>query len=469
MEFPYGKAPLAILLLAVLMCIMLGSIGVTEEVQVKPDLVYATFSKEHAEIYRNALPAFEKANNCHIQIQLVDQRALQNRLESAMEAGADVPDMVEILDGTLGVFTKGPIEDVGFTDLTEKVHQTGLYDKIVQSRFIKWSSRGHIFALPHDVHPGTLCYRADLVKQMGIDVDKLTTWDEFAKVGREVVKNSTDKNGIIKHYMIDLPADGSDSLKLLLLQNGGRLIDENGQAAFDSDAALETVLWYVHATQGKDRFSFPCGWGQTLAKAMTDGLCLFYVCPDWRTAQFQADEPNLSGKLKLMKLPAWQPGGIRTSTWGGTGLTFPKTCRNFDLAWKLAMYFYYVPEQLGPRFEKMNILPPLKDAWTQPEFSYPRPFFSGQPIGKLFIELAPQVPSETVSPYITDARDKFSESYSDCTLYYQDHGDDGLREYAKADLKRCADQVRVIINRNVFLSGPQGVAKAVQEEESNKK
>jgi hypothetical protein len=108
----------------------------------------------------------------------------------------------------------------------------------------------------------------------------------------------------------------------------------------------------------------------------------------------------------------------------------------------------------------MNILPALKEVWTQPEFSEPRPYYSNQPIGKLYIDLAPGVPEETVTAYLKDARDKFMEAYSGAAVYYDEHGDDGLADYTKAELKRCADQVRERIHRNVFLRQPaQGAAR----------
>src|SRR5438045_8057378 len=184
MDFPYGKALLAILIVALLSGAALLGTSLSQQAQSKPDLIMACFDKDHGDIYRRALPAFEQANHCKVQIQVVDQRALQNRLESAMEAGAPVPDMVELIDGTLGIFTKGPLEDVGFRDLTERVREEGLDKRLVTSRFAKWSSRGHLFALPHDVHPVMLCYRRDLIEQLGLDVNSLTTSDEFACVGR---------------------------------------------------------------------------------------------------------------------------------------------------------------------------------------------------------------------------------------------------------------------------------------------
>lgn len=455
MEFPYGKAPLAILILAIIAGVGLLLSGTTRHTAERPDLIFATFTKEHAAVYTPAIAEFEKKHNVRIQLQVVDQRALQGRLQSAMAVGAEVPDMVELLGDTMGIFTRGELEDVGFIDLTERVKSTGLYESVVTSRFAQWSSRGRIFALPHDVHPTMLCYRRDLVEQLGIDVTRLTTWDEFCRVGREVVTKDFDGDGVKDRYMIDLPVGEPWALRLLLLQRGVGMFDESGDAMFDDERAVDVVTWYVKQTQGKDRISFACGWGQNLSKSILDGLCLFYIAPDWRTLQFQMDVPQAAGKMALMPLPAWEPGGIRTSTWGATGLAFTKECRNYELAWKLAMYLYYDPPQLGPRFREMNILPPLKEAWQQPEIDEPRPFYSNNRLGRVYADLAPDVPATYVSAYMQMTEGKLLEALANSALYYNQHGEQGLHEYVRGELKRCADRVRTIVNRNVFLKEDQ--------------
>jgi arabinosaccharide transport system substrate-binding protein len=454
MEFPYGKAPLAILVLAVASGAYV-LIGAARQEARRPQIVYATFTKEHAAAYRSVIGPFEKKHGVTVQFQVVEQRALQGRLQSALQVGAAVPDMVELLDGTMGVFTKGPTEGVGFVDLTDRVKSSGLYDSLVASRFKKWSSRDRIFALPHDVHPVMLAYRRDIVERLGIDVNKLTTWDEFSRVGRDVSKIDKDGSGVPDHYMIDMPTDGGDALRLLLVQRGGNFFSAGGDVTFDSEEAADVICWYVKQIQGPGRIAFPCGWGQNLSKAMLDGLCLFYICPDWRTAQFEADVASLSGKLALMPLPAWEPGGRRTSTWGGTGLAITKQCRDVELAWELAMYLYYQPEQLGPRFAITNILPPLKTAWELPQFSEPRPFYSGIRLGRAYAELALQVPAENDNPYTMKARDKFSEAFTNASIHYAEHGEDGLREYVRAELHRSADRLREAMSRSVFLNAPE--------------
>lgn len=450
MEFPFGKAPLAILLLAIGSGASLLLANWSMHSGPRPDLVMAIFSLEHADSYRPAIADFEKQHNVTIQLQVVDQAALKGRLQSAMQVGADVPDMVELLEGTLGVFTGGPIDDVQFVDLTGRIHDTGLYDKLVTRRFDKWSSRGHIFALPHDVHPVMLAYNRVLAAQMGIDVSKLTTWDEFCQAGRDLVARTRHPDGVVDHYMIDLPTDARDILRMLMVQHGAQLFTDSGGVAFDSPLTADVVYWYVHQTGGKDCISFPAGWGQTLSRAITDGLVMFVICPDWRTKQLENDVPSMSGKMGLIPLPAWEPGGLRTSSWGGTGLAFPRQSNHFELAWQLAMSLYYDPKQLAARFEGNHVLPPLKSAWALPEFSKPSDYWAGIPLGKTYAALAPLIPKENESSYQDLALTMLTEAFNNALLYQQAHGDDGLRDYTTSELKRCADRVRVMMDRNVF-------------------
>jgi arabinosaccharide transport system substrate-binding protein len=297
-----------------------------------------------------------------------------------------------------------------------------------------------------------LAYRKDLIEQLGIDVGKLTTWHEFERVGREVTKD-LNGDGMIDRYMIDLPDDMSTGVQILLLQQGGPLFDEMGHVAFDTETAADTVCWYVRQTEGPTRISFNCKWGQNLARAVTDGLCLFYICPDWRSWQFQADVPAISGKLALMPLPAWEQGGRRTSTWGGTGLAITKACKKKELAWELAMALYYDKDELGPRFEGTNILPPLKEAWASPVYAKPREFFGGQPIGRLYADLAPSVPADYGNPYTQLAQDKLRDAYLNTKLYYRTNGERGMREYCREQIHRAAGDVRAAQARNVFEKG----------------
>src|SRR5262249_37675653 len=147
-------------------------------------------------------------------------------------------------------------------------------------------------------------------------------------------------------YMIDLPMSGAFGLTIMLLQRGVGLFDEQGRVTFNDPRTIDTMLFYLHATIGPTRIATEAGWGQSLMKAMNDGLALFYIAPDWRSYTISTDVPGLKGKMKLMPLPAWEKGGRRTSIWGGTGLAITKQSRQQEIAWELVKYLYFNPVEL---------------------------------------------------------------------------------------------------------------------------
>jgi arabinosaccharide transport system substrate-binding protein len=218
----------------------------------------------------------------------------------------------------------------------------------------------------------------------------------------------------------------------------------------DNEAAVETVEWYIPLVAGPSRIGNDIGGADIFTKAVEEGFFLSFICPDWRSKGTEKTVPRMAGKMALMPLPAFAPGGRRTSTWGGTMIGITKKCRDKDLAWKLACHLYLDPEPLAERFRETNILPPLKDAWGQPAFQEPRPYWSGQPIGALYAELATQVPPQYTSPYIELAKAKLGEVVASCTAYYWRNGEKGFDSYVRARLKQAADDVRRQMKRNPF-------------------
>jgi arabinosaccharide transport system substrate-binding protein len=334
-------------------------------------------------------------------------------------------------------------------DLTDRLEREGYTSRIVESRFSLWSSRGRVFAVPHDVHPMMLMYRADIVEALGIDVNRLETWDDFAAVGRKVVKD-LDGDGVYDRYMIDLPVSAPWGLNALLVQRDINLFDQQGNVTFNRELTVDTIVWYLHQTRGASRIAYECGWGQALIKAMSDGLALFYLAPDWRTFVTETEAPKLRGKMKLMPLPAWEKGGRRTSVWGGTGLAITRASARQELAWEFAKLLYFDSAELGKRFALSNILPPFKDAWTLPEFQQPNPYFSGQKLGAMFASLAPETPPRWSTAYSITAENKVNEVYLRAAEHYRTHGDAGLRELIRKELGVAEAYLNELISRNVL-------------------
>jgi arabinosaccharide transport system substrate-binding protein len=446
-SYPYGRAPfwLTVVALVSLLGVVWAQVG---RAKTKPDMVMALSAPNHVISYEKVAEKFRREHGVDVALQIVNPRALTTRLQNAMLAGTEVPDLAELPYDAMRYFGRGPIADIGFLDLTERLNAEGYRDRLVEARLSLWSKRRHIFALPHDVHPVMLAYRADLVEALGIDVAALKTWDDFTAVGRRITAD-LDGDGAIDRYMIDLQSGGTEMLQVLLLQRGIDMFDEAGEATFNQALTVDTMIWYLHQSYGKDQIAYDCGWGQPLAKAMSDGLVLFYIAPDWRAHLLEMDSPQVSGKMKLMPLPAWEPGGRRTTVWGGSGLAITKHGKNPELAWKFARELYFDRSELGQRYLDTSILPALKDAWNLPEFDLPSPYYSGQRIGTMYASLAPQAPPCWMTPYTVIAVSKLSEAFLQSVEYYQRNGDAGLREFVSEQLDEADAEVRRLIARNV--------------------
>jgi arabinosaccharide transport system substrate-binding protein len=138
------------------------------------------------------------------------------------------------------------------------------------------------------------------------------------------------------------------------------------------------------------------------------------ICPDWVLATMRSDaQAYLAGVVQCMPLPAWSPGGRRTSTSGGTMMGIPKGCPDVDRAWEMAQLLYCDRESLVQRFRDQTIVPPLKSVYDDPVFDEPQPFFMNQPVGRLLTELALQVPPVNGSPYASEAFALLNGSFTD--------------------------------------------------------
>jgi len=194
------------------------------------------------------LPEFERRYGVTVDVQVVEQNALRNRLLAAFAAGTPCPTWWRSLRTPPCSCGADPRHRAPRHHKMGKVKD--LEDKMVATRFSMWQRKGVIFALPHDVHPMMLAYRADIVEdQLGIDVSKIVTWGDFAAMARKIVRYGDD--GRPARYALEFQNDGGYLLQALLLQRDVGLFDADGHVTFDSDVAVDTFVWAIRQLRGR--------------------------------------------------------------------------------------------------------------------------------------------------------------------------------------------------------------------------
>jgi arabinosaccharide transport system substrate-binding protein len=426
-------------------------------------LVFWTFAQHHARMYGPVIEDWndqaEQGDAEPIQMFVLSMGALNRRTQSGMWAKTATSDLVEIEQPSVARFMAGPIEEVGFYDLTDRLREEGIYQKLNAPSFAPWSSRGRIFGLPHDVHPVLLCYRADLVEEAGIDVSQIKTWDDFEKAMAPLVSD-LDGDGDTDRYALGLWYTSQRDVETLLLQAGGGTFNEAGDSIIASDANAHVISRMVTWCDGPNRIAIDAPeFSPSGNELKLKGRVVAALMPDWLAGVWMNDMAALGGKLKLMPLPAWEEGGRRTSVMGGTMIAIPKTTRDFESAWAFAKELYLSPELAQKLFESNHIISPRVDLWEKPYYAAKEPYFSDQQSGLMYIDQAPQVPYRTSSPFHQVAMQQIMDACSALKNYAESNNTyevEALMPEAKRLLEATEKRIEQEMSRNVFIAGQAG-------------
>lgn len=421
------------------------------------------FAKPHQDTYTPIIDEWNRLRDPDIETILLGRAALDRRLLSSFLSGTPAADLIEAERQNAARAFTGSLDAVGFVDLTDRIDAEGIRSRINPPSFAPWMSRGRIFGLPHDVHPVMLGYRADVFEAARIDVDSIRTWDDFERVLRPLM--DTNGDGEPDRYLLNLWETSTDHIEVLLLQAGGGFFDDAGRVIIDSPINARVLARIVAWCQGPRRIAadapnFTASGNQLKA----EGFVLSSFFPDWMCDVWKHELPQLAGKIKLMPLPAWDEGERRTSVWGGTMLGIPRSAvkspEDFEELWSFAKHLYLSKDLATDLYRSSGIVTPVVEFWSDPVFDEPDAYFAGQPKGRMYIGLAPQVPARTSSPYNTLALSRVQDALvqlSEETRRTRQYDEARLRERASHYLKRAHDMVAAQIERNVFLSSAGGV------------
>jgi len=411
----------------------------------RSDLTMWVFAEGHAAAYRSIIGEFEARTGASVAIELMTGRAEDARLQSLFmsgESGNTLPDVVEIEIGAIGKLLRPPIEEIGLLPLNERIKRAGWDRRILASRFAPWSKQGVIFGVPHDVHPVALAYRRDLFNEAGVDIERAGTWAEFQEVGLRF-QEYWRARGYPTRYTLELPRSSAEVLTVMLLQRGVNIIDRDETIRLNDRTVAHTVAFYAQLAAGHRRIAADSARasGMWTNDAVTGTLCAF-ITPDWRIVHFRRFAPTLAGTLRIRPLPRFEATDAPTATWGGTMIGITRRSRHHDLAWKLIEHLYLSPAGLEARQRVSRIIPPVAEWWSRDEYQRPDPFFGGQRVDEMYVDLARQIPQRYVMSMTAVAEALLSAVVDRAVRHVERHGTSELPQQVQAWLDDAADDLR---------------------------
>ena len=353
-------------------------------------------------------------------------REMPDKLAVAIKTGSNAPDVVQLDEVLFGLYLDGKMP---FLDLTERIEKAGIGKDMVPSRLQLFSKGDRIYGLAQSLSAMMLYYRVDLFEQFGITPESISTWDAFVAKGRELARNNQPMTALDPTYF-----------DVLLRQRGSDWFGEDGTLFPDEPAARRTLNWLKELRDEgiaivPERASVfdPVFFSSSVLS--DEVICL--IGADWfGLDMLQQFTPQLSGKWGIMPLPAWKDEagvpGRRTSTFAGQGLMIYGESKMTEEAWDFVKFVITHPKANVQRFTGGNSFPAYKPAWKEPKLTAPSEFFNNQSMGRLLIDLAPQVPEVAMHPQRPQAIFLFQENYFSSFLYGQYTAGELIEEMRKA-------------------------------------
>src|SRR5262249_40642141 len=146
----------------------------------------------------------------------------------------------------------------------------------------------------------------------------IRTWDDYVRAG-EQIKAKTGK----KLLVMD-PAEDS-TFPMMLQQQGQRYFKDGKVVVADQQAVRAATLLKTLADKGL--VDFEKGWDGLVA-ATKAGKVATTPYAVWWSGTLTDEMKELKGKFGVVPLPAFDPGGVRTSNNGGSTLAVAGQTKN---------------------------------------------------------------------------------------------------------------------------------------------
>jgi multiple sugar transport system substrate-binding protein len=274
---------------------------------------------------------FNQANpDIKVEIEYVSYDALHDKITTAMASTPPAYDVFLADDIWYAEFAKA-----GYTlDVSDRITKE-MRDRIFTSAWDITTVNGKVYGMPWLLDQKYFFYNEDLLKQAGFSAPPVT-WEELlaqAKVMKE--------KGIVEYPIVwswgQYEAAICDWV-ILLYGNGGSLVDDKGAPAFNNEAGVKTLKWMIQSID--DGYSNPASASyveEDVRNVFSQGKAAFAV--NWNymydLVNFNTDESQVTGKIKMALMPAFEGSGVKSSSINGSmGFSVAATSPNADAAWK---------------------------------------------------------------------------------------------------------------------------------------
>ena len=320
---------------------------------------------------------------------------VHDKMLAACASGVGQPDLMRVEQGRMSTFFKG---EPCFVDLKDLIGDR-IDDLVLGSAIDYWSWDGAIYGIGNEMNACALAVRKSILDEVGIETP-FETWQDLVEAG-QTLREEKDMSIISFHDT------HFGDFQMMLFGGGGLIYDENGDfggntelgreiLAFQRDSLHDWGIAEPAPVTGDSRWAPPIYW----ESFRQDEIATTMGAP-WHNGNLGTENkigPSQEGEWVLQPLPGGFGDNIPTATHGGTSVSIPGQSEHKEEAWAI-MEFTHLTDAVLQDFDERGILVSYKPALENEKYQEPKPFYGGQVIGDMYLELADHMPRIHQSPW----------------------------------------------------------------------
>lgn len=229
---------------------------------------------------------------------------VRQQIMMTVNAGAmdDLPTAISTFPVSMQVLVEAGL----LADITDYV--TPYLDRFVEGAFDQATYNGRIYGMPYTLQPKMMFYNQDIFDQYEIDPQRMSTFEGYIEVGRELLEKS---DGKVKLSYVD---PGSYTWRYwfrrgLMPQANARIWDENGNVAFDKDPGTRLAMETFNTLLSEGMLLNVGIFSTEQYEAARRGeLATYYIESFWDTF-LRGNLQDMSGSWRCMPAPVFEEIG----------------------------------------------------------------------------------------------------------------------------------------------------------------
>jgi multiple sugar transport system substrate-binding protein len=314
-----------------------------------------------------------------------------SKMYNAVRAGK-APDLVNVEYPQVPAFVTHnviqPLSSYGIEDLR---------DQFPEWAWNQAALGGEVYALPKDMAPQVLLYRADLFQEYGIEPP--STWAEFRDAGERLQEDHPDS------VIATVGDTDAPLIAGLAWQAGANWFDTSGgswEVNSTDEASLE-VARYWDGLIGDGLVTAEPAFSESHILDLQQGRSLSLIAAPWMMGNLSRYLPDLAGSWAAAPLPTWE--GDIGGNYGGSTLAVPEGADHPREALEFARWAATSPEAIAAAAPVSAAMPTsdrLFDTWRS-ELESANPYVRGTGVPEVARDAAARVPpSWEWGPDMTD-------------------------------------------------------------------